>query len=544
MSTAIDHVATQFNMGGANVVPLTENGEGLTPPESWESWLEKPQTADDLREMPWTNSKGLAVLNGVEDWSTLAITGPDASTTTGQLLRALDLPEDYAWVVKSPGEVQVLVKAEDVPSQAPSSVDIDISEVSRLTVRLSDSWTAMPPTLADSGTQYRYCHRSPEQPPTKRPFTQIKAALESFEASSSQASAEDGSDSEKASTHDALPLPTVAKDITPLSVKWLWDGFFAQGMIHILDGLPGVGKTTALLDIAAHLSRGETPEAGKIAPKNTLYISGEDLKEVVHGPRYQVAGGDMSRLQVLDGDDTGKLRFPHSTSHVGKIIRRRQISLCVIDPLSSMVSRKYSMNDGQAMREVLGNLQRMASETGCALILVRHPNKKEGRAAIHRGTGSAEIIAQARLAFMMGRHPENHETRVMAWNKNNLSPRSRYRALTFSLESTDWEVDDESGSQPVVHWGQTESLIADDLMCKSKGRGRPPIKKNKAKNFLREQLSDGPVPRSDLDEAVEGEDFSTRTMENASEELEVQKEQKGGQWIWSLPSDHFVFEAE
>ena len=47
-----------------------------------------------------------------------------------------------------------------------------------------------------------------------------------------------------------------ALDVTMQAPSWLWHGRIPEGHITIIDGDPGVGKSTMLLDIAARASRG------------------------------------------------------------------------------------------------------------------------------------------------------------------------------------------------------------------------------------------------------------------------------------------------
>jgi len=47
-----------------------------------------------------------------------------------------------------------------------------------------------------------------------------------------------------------------ACDIQMEPIKWLWPGWLAAGKLHILAGVPGTGKTTIGLALAAALTRG------------------------------------------------------------------------------------------------------------------------------------------------------------------------------------------------------------------------------------------------------------------------------------------------
>ena len=61
-------------------------------------------------------------------------------------------------------------------------------------------------------------------------------------------------------------------------VSWLWFPFIPYGKLTIVQGDPGDGKTTFVLNIAAKLSKGEDidSEMKLIEPLNVIYQSAED----------------------------------------------------------------------------------------------------------------------------------------------------------------------------------------------------------------------------------------------------------------------------
>ena len=68
------------------------------------------------------------------------------------------------------------------------------------------------------------------------------------------------------------------QDVEAKEVKWLWYPYIPYGKITIIQGDPGEGKTTLVLNLAALLTRGEKlPESDTVAePINVLYQSAED----------------------------------------------------------------------------------------------------------------------------------------------------------------------------------------------------------------------------------------------------------------------------
>ena len=68
------------------------------------------------------------------------------------------------------------------------------------------------------------------------------------------------------------------QDVEATEVKWLWYPYIPYGKITIIQGDPGEGKTTLVLNLAALLTRGEKlPESDEDSePINVLYQSAED----------------------------------------------------------------------------------------------------------------------------------------------------------------------------------------------------------------------------------------------------------------------------
>ena len=51
------------------------------------------------------------------------------------------------------------------------------------------------------------------------------------------------------------PAIQQAEYITPQDIEWIWRPYIPCGMLVMLDGDPGIGKSMTLVQIAANLSR-------------------------------------------------------------------------------------------------------------------------------------------------------------------------------------------------------------------------------------------------------------------------------------------------
>jgi hypothetical protein len=103
----------------------------------------------------------------------------------------------------------------------------------------------------------------------------------------------------------ATPAPVVLQlgDLRTEKVRWLWEHRIPFGALTVLEGDPGLGKSTLTADLAARVTRGlpmpaEAPAAG--APANVLFLNAEDSPARTLRPRLAAAGADLGRVCFLD----------------------------------------------------------------------------------------------------------------------------------------------------------------------------------------------------------------------------------------------------
>jgi DNA repair protein RadA/Sms len=91
-------------------------------------------------------------------------------------------------------------------------------------------------------------------------------------------------------------------DVQASSIDWLWYPFIPYGKLTIIQGDPGDGKSTLVLNIAAKLSKGEglDDEMKPAEPINVIYQTAEDGLADTVKPRLELAGADCSRISIID----------------------------------------------------------------------------------------------------------------------------------------------------------------------------------------------------------------------------------------------------
>ncbi len=326
--------------------------------------------------------------------------------------------------------------------------------------------------------------------------------------------------------------------VEPEEVSWLWPSWLALGKLALVDGDPGLGKSAMTLDLAARVSAGKAfPDGAECKPAGVVLLSAEDGLADTIRPRLDAAGADTSKILALATvpDENGHerlLSIPEDLGLIEKGIRRVGARLVVVDPLMAFLSGDTNSHRDQDVRRALAPLAGLAERTGASVLVVRHLNKAAANNPLYRGGGSIGIIGAARMAFVVGKDPQDENRRVMASTKNNLAvpPAS----LMFGLEEA------ESGSVKVRWLGQCE-VSAKDLLATPQDREHSDAR-SEAVEFLEDILAGGPVPSSQVKEEAEEAGISERTLARAKKKLGVIAFREGesggrgkGQWLWKLP---------
>ena len=104
-------------------------------------------------------------------------------------------------------------------------------------------------------------------------------------------------------TNFDVPLEIIrASEVEPKEVKWLWYPFIPYGKLTIIQGDPGDGKSTFILNIAAMLSKGMGFDGDMVQgePVNVIYQTAEDGLADTVKPRLESAGADCARISIID----------------------------------------------------------------------------------------------------------------------------------------------------------------------------------------------------------------------------------------------------
>lgn len=208
-------------------------------------------------------------------------------------------------------------------------------------------------------------------------------------------------------------------EVQSQEIEWLWYPFIPYGKLTIIQGDPGDGKTTMVLNLAAKLSKGEAlDENMKVTePVNVIYQTAEDGLADTVKPRLELAGADCERIIVIDESDKS---LSMVDERLEEAIVRTGARLLILDPIQAYLGGGMDMNRANEARDMTKKLGALAEKTKCAIILIGHMNKASGNKAAYRGMGSIDFFAVARSVLLVGRVEGEPNTRAVVQIKITL----------------------------------------------------------------------------------------------------------------------------
>lgn len=310
-------------------------------------------------------------------------------------------------------------------------------------------------------------------------------------------------------------------------IDWLLYPFIPFGKVTIVQGDPGEGKTTMVLQIIAKLTKGEAvlpsgsdepaleEKTMDLEPVNVIYQTAEDGLGDTIKPRLLSAGADCSRVMVIDDNDQALTMMD---ARLEEAIIKTNARLVVLDPIQGFLGTAVDMHRANEIRPLMKRVAVLAEKYHCAIILIGHMNKNSNGKSSYRGLRSIDFQAAARSVLIVGRIKDEPEIRVVCHVKSSLAPEGK--SIAFRL-------DKDTGFE----WIGEYDISADDLLS-GDNRGQ---KIHEAKEFLKEILVSGSVAQTKVAEEAESRGIKKKTLWNAKKELEIESVKIGNQWFWMLP---------
>lgn len=303
--------------------------------------------------------------------------------------------------------------------------------------------------------------------------------------------------------------------VTQRKVEWLWYPYIPYGKLTILQGDPGEGKSTFMLNIAALLTRGRNmPDGYHISkPQSVVYQTAEDNLADTVKPRLIAAKADCNRIAYIIDDGSLTLE----DSRIEEAIKQTGARLFILDPLQAYLPQSTDMYIAGKIRQQLKSLADIAAKYDCAIVIIGHMNKASGEKNLYRGLGSIDIAAVARSVLMISRDKYDPKIRYMFPVKSSLAPEGSAIAFTLDTKSgLTWLGESDVDTKQIEGCSITES------------------KQELAIRIIGEILEDEDARCSEVLNKLKLMGISERTAKSAKKELGVESYKRDNIWFWHL----------
>jgi archaellum biogenesis ATPase FlaH len=314
-------------------------------------------------------------------------------------------------------------------------------------------------------------------------------------------------------------------EIEGRQIDWLWRGRIPRGMLTLLAGDPGLGKSFLATWLASRLSTGAAlpGDSGQAPGVGTVYLSAEDSAAYALQPRAARNGADLSKIIVFEdsefdiGADLEKIRAIVKTEP--------GIQLVIIDPLNSYLGTADYLRDPE-VRAKLNPLVQFCEETRIACLAVMHLNKKTDQAGIYRIGGSIAFAGVARSILAVTQDPEDPDRRFLRPLKMNYTRKPD--PLAFRI-GEDLALAFEDGPADI---GADESLTPPT--------GREAVEGSFVEGWLKERLAGESADLRDILSAAKEVGISRSALFRAKAKLGVKTRPFGYRdkktSLWELPN--------
>src|SRR5229473_1754040 len=312
-------------------------------------------------------------------------------------------------------------------------------------------------------------------------------------------------ESEPPVRHFSGVVSTNMADVVEEAVPWLWPTRFPLGMLTIIAGPPGVGKSYVSLDVTSHVTTGAIgADCTKVEKVEAVVVEGKK------GQQTFSLATDIPRLEQM--------------------VLATGAKVVVVDPVNAYLGGKTDGFKDVEIRLVLEPLREMAERLQIAVILIMHVKKGAEDEVVYRIGGSYGFAALARAIFFCTRDPED-ATRVYFSNpKMSVGPLAKTLAYRVRPDMT-------------LEWDRDEIKLSAFEILGAQGKPGPKQSARKSvKAWLLEFLGEGPRPSFDGWRTAAEMNFSDSTVRRALDELgvlvESVRDEKSGQitgHTWALP---------
>jgi KaiC/GvpD/RAD55 family RecA-like ATPase len=340
---------------------------------------------------------------------------------------------------------------------------------------------------------------------------------------------------------------TNADDTKTERPHWLCEPFFPSGVISLVAGEAGVGKSTLVIGQMSNATVGNTKGDYEGKPITVIFTAPED-SDSMQKARLLAAGADVKKIEFLKMQDVYEgegldvsLSLPEDIDKIEEVIKEKKAQALVIDPITSVINGDTNNRDD--VRAALDPLAKLAQRLNISVIGVLHFNKGAGRAGEKlSGSHSFRDICRSLLVVAKDDKTGQH---ILTINKSSYSQEAD-KSWEYELSSVAIEADDgqEMTVPKVTNLKPTDVSVNDIINRNQNIGGGAPTAAKERESFIVGVLEDNEgwmrvaeVKQLGKDEAGYSDRELTKAVFN-SEKISSKKIGAGKESysVWYLPA--------
>jgi putative DNA primase/helicase len=338
-------------------------------------------------------------------------------------------------------------------------------------------------------------------------------------------------------------LVTISADkIAAEPVNWLVENCFPLGMIGVIGGNPGMGKSQIAIKLAALATSGSgSPLQKRVSPTGSVIIlANEDDAARTIRPRLEAAGAILNKVHIVQGvakedEEVEPFQLDYDVASLrSRAEQLGDVRLIIIDPPNAYISGKSDTHKDSDVRKLLAPLQSLANDTGALILLVAHLNKRNDTSAQQKFNGSTAWVAVSRVAYIVT-EDEDEGIRYMVPVKNNIGD----DRMGFTYEIQEKLISSENGEIKTssIKWLSKTDRRADEILNKKRKNQETVIEQ--VCEFMQEELLKGPKDANEVLEKARSIGFSDSTINRAKKTLNIESTKEGKIWKWHLKESNY-----
>lgn len=341
-----------------------------------------------------------------------------------------------------------------------------------------------------------------------------------------------------------------AGSVRPERVAWASDHRVPLGMVTLLVGEGGLGKSMEVCRLAAGWSRGTIPGDLFGMPVSVAIASAEDHRAAVIVPRLQAAGADLERIhfvqQLVNGIATD-IDIDGEVECLEKVLEAAGVRVLIVDTVVAHIPSQHDTFKEQSVRRVLKPLHHMAERANLGVVGVMHLNRRDARDVLTRISGSGAFGNLARQVLLFAHDPDEPDgpNRILAVGKSNVgayAPTLKLRVTPHSVPADDGEMISTAHLVVVGESDQTASQLLGPALDDDERSA-----KSEAMDFLSGLLGKGePIDAKVVKTAATEAGITNITLRRAAKALGVKTNDRAGfgpgfPSRWRLPAQQDAY---